>query len=103
ATVEAIIGAGGKLGFVNLDVNPATKEGEFMLNTWLGMAHMQWRGHKERWATVRKRAVERGAFLGPTPLGYRRSKDRTLEVDPTDGPLLGEAFVYSAFGGGLQP
>jgi DNA invertase Pin-like site-specific DNA recombinase len=98
-TVEEIRDAGGRLGFVNLDVDPSTKEGEFMLNTWLGMAHMQWRDYAEKWEVAKERAVARGAHVGPTPLGFDRVDGRL--VPNADAPLVEKAFEISA-GEGLD-
>jgi DNA invertase Pin-like site-specific DNA recombinase len=97
--VEGIIHAGGKVSFVELDIDPSTKEGEFMLNTWLGMAHMLWRGYQEKWETSRTNAVRRGVFVGPTPIGYVKSgKGAKLEVGQ-DTAEVREFFDISGSGG----
>jgi DNA invertase Pin-like site-specific DNA recombinase len=76
--VEKIRAAGGKVGFADLDIDTVTPEGEFALNIWLSLARMQWRNYQKTWANARERAIDRGVFVGPTPLGFDRLEDRTL-------------------------
>ncbi|HEY3969800.1 MAG TPA: recombinase family protein [Solirubrobacteraceae bacterium] len=97
--VEGIIDAGGKVSFVELDIDPSTKEGEFMLNTWLGMAHMLWRGYQEKWETSRTNAVKRGVLVGPTPIGFvKTGKGARLELG-SDVDQVREFFDVSGADG----
>jgi DNA invertase Pin-like site-specific DNA recombinase len=92
--VEEIRDAGGTVGFAELDIDTVSEAGEFALNIWLSLAHMQWRGYQRKWNTARQRAVERGVFVGASPLGYDRNEDRTLTPN-ADAPKIARAFEIS--------
>lgn len=94
------------LALLDLGIDPATEFGEFGLTILLGLARMQWRRYKRTWSTAQKRAVKRGLWIGPAPLGYRATKVRNpktdklengpLEPDPKTQPIVREAFQIAA-------
>jgi len=92
---EEIYESGGEVAAVDEGVDPTTPVGEFVRTLLLALARMERRRIKENWEGSRARAVERGAFCGPTPLGYREVAGGGLEPDPVDGPLVKEAFEVS--------
>jgi DNA invertase Pin-like site-specific DNA recombinase len=94
--VERILANGGKVGFVELDIDPATASGEMALTMWLSVARMMWRKYQEQWATAQERGIQRGALPAATPLGYARREDGSLVVDDHDAELVRRAFCISA-------
>lgn len=59
----------------------------------LALARMERRRLSEPWETAKARALDRGAKIGPTPFGYRRAPDGTLEPHPKQAPMSPEAFL----------
>jgi DNA invertase Pin-like site-specific DNA recombinase len=90
--------AGGVVASVGgeVPVDPTTDTGEFILTLFLALARMEWRRYASRWQVAKRRAVERGAHIGPVPLGYRRTDDGRLAPDPTTAPVVAEAFRIGA-------
>jgi site-specific DNA recombinase len=86
---------GGTVAAVDLGIDPTTEVGEMLLTVLLALARMQWRRYAAAWATAKERAIKRGAHVGPTPLGYRRTDDGRLEPDPETAPVVREAFVLA--------
>ena len=77
------------LALLDLGVDPTTPTGELMLTLLLAIAHMQWRQFKETWMEAQKRAVARGLWIGPAPLGYTASiVGHTKKGKPLYGPLV---------------
>ena len=87
AVVKEIDEAGGQLACLDLGIDPTTEFGEFGLTILLGLARMQWRRLKRSWGTAQKRAIDRGAHIGPTPLGYERRDVNPVTGKPC-GPLV---------------
>jgi DNA invertase Pin-like site-specific DNA recombinase len=89
--VEKIKDMGGRVGFAELDIDTVSPQGEFALTMWLAMARLQWRGYQDSWGTSVRNAIDRGVFVGPTPIGYDRNPDRTLTPN-ADADKVRRAF-----------
>jgi DNA invertase Pin-like site-specific DNA recombinase len=79
-----------------------TSQGRFALGMMLLVAQFYREQLTERFALSQRHAIGRGAFIGPTPLGYRRIEDPhsprvgCLEPDPITGPIVTEAYRRAA-------
>jgi DNA invertase Pin-like site-specific DNA recombinase len=90
--VQTIHDDGGAVVAVDLGMDPSTATGEMMWTFFLALARYQWRGLAESWEDAKSRALDRGAKIGPTPFGYRRREDGTLEPHPARADYVREAF-----------
>lgn len=81
-----------RLAFVVEDIDTSGHIGKFVYTVMLAMSEYFLDSIKAGWRTAKARAVERGAHIGPTPYGYLRAADGTLEVDPERGPVVTDAF-----------
>lgn len=88
--------AGARLAFVTEDIDTSGPMGKFVYVLMLAMAELFLDNIKAAWVTAKTRAIDRGAVIGPTPFGYRRRDDGTLEPDPRQGPLVTEAYRLAA-------
>jgi DNA invertase Pin-like site-specific DNA recombinase len=98
--VEEILGSGGVLVAVDLNLDPTTT-GEMVLTVLLALGRMERRRIADGWKAAKSRALDRGAKIGPTPYGYRRQKDGTLDVEPEAAGHVREAFRLAR--GGVPP
>ena len=101
--LELLDSAGARLAFVVEQVDTATPAGRVVYTILLAISTAFLENVKSTWDAVQERAVmERGAFVGPTPFGYVRVKDRyspragALDVDAETGPIVTEAFELAA-------
>jgi site-specific DNA recombinase len=60
-------------------IDTTTKDGRFTLTLFAALNEMELDGYTEQWATSQDKAFERGACVGPTPVGYARQEDGTLK------------------------
>ncbi|HEV3322885.1 MAG TPA: recombinase family protein [Solirubrobacteraceae bacterium] len=97
--VEQITEAGGSIAALDLGIDPTTTFGRFALTMMLAMAAMEHERHIEAWEIAKTRALDRGARMGPTPFGFKRAPDATIEPHPTHAPILAEAFGRAALHG----
>ncbi|HEX4010137.1 MAG TPA: recombinase family protein [Solirubrobacteraceae bacterium] len=97
--IESIIKAGGKVASVEEGIDPTTPTGEFTMTLFLALARMQRRQLADGWEQSRTRAVDRGAFIGKAPLGYRRGAGGVLERDPETADLMRAAYRIAASAG----
>jgi DNA invertase Pin-like site-specific DNA recombinase len=99
--VETITGAGATVCFVELgNVDPKSATGELIVSLWLAIARMQYREYTSSWLTSRTNAVNRGAFVGPVPLGLTKAnKGGPLQIDKKHGPAMRYAFELSGSDG----
>lgn len=86
----------GTMAAVDLGLDPTTEVGEMMLTVLLALARMQWRRYQSAWATAKERAVERGAFIAQTPIGYARTEDGRLEFHPAYADHVRAAYKAAA-------
>lgn len=88
--------AGARLAFVAEDIDTSSAAGKLVYTIMLAQAEYLLDQIKAQWVAAKTRAVARGAFIGPTPLGYRRREDGTLEPDPKLAPIISEAYRLAA-------
>jgi DNA invertase Pin-like site-specific DNA recombinase len=80
----------------------STSQGRFALGMMLLVAQFYREQLTERFALSQRHAITRGAFIGPTPFGYRRIEDPLsqrvgcLEPDPTTAPIVTETYLRAA-------
>ncbi len=80
----------------------STSQGRFALGMMLLVAQFYREQLTERFALSQRHAIARGAFIGPTPFGYRRIEDPLsprlgcLEPDPIIGAMVTEAYLRAA-------
>jgi DNA invertase Pin-like site-specific DNA recombinase len=84
------------LVLLDLGIDPSTEFGEFGLTILLALARMQWRRYKRQYAQAQRRAAGRGVWIGPAPLGYRKSEHGGLEPDGKRARIMREAFRVAA-------
>ncbi len=87
---------GARLAFVVEDIDTSSPIGRMVYTIMLAQAEYFLEQTKASWITAKRRAVDRGAFIGPTPIGYRRRDDATLEPDPAFGPVVSEGYRLAA-------
>jgi DNA invertase Pin-like site-specific DNA recombinase len=51
---------------------------------------------RDGWASAQSRAVDRGVWIGRTPIGYRISVGGPLEEHPEEGPIIRRLFMIAA-------
>jgi DNA invertase Pin-like site-specific DNA recombinase len=88
-TIEA---AGGSVVAVADGIDPTTTTGKFARTLMLALAEMELDRVKENWATARRFAIDRGVFVGPTPIGYTRLPTGRTKKNST--PELGPLVIY---------
>lgn len=98
--VERVEAAGGQV--IAVDVGRVTGEnaGQWLSGTMMGAVSEYYRRSiKERTGEAQRRAIARGVppWADVTP-GYRRTKDRSFEPDPTTAPIVHRAFEMRAEG-----
>ena len=79
---------GARLAFVVEDIDTSGPMGKLVYTMLLAFAEFFLDNIKAGWVDTKARAIERGAHIGPTNVGYLKRKDGTLEVDPDRGPLV---------------
>jgi site-specific DNA recombinase len=96
--VEQIHADGGKVADVESGLDPETPTGEFGMTIMLALARMERRRLTDSWISARTNAVKRGAFVGPTPLGFERGDGSRLVPDE-NAPNVRRLFEISGEGG----
>jgi site-specific DNA recombinase len=96
--VERITDAGGSIAAIDLGIDPTTPFGEFGMTIMLALARMERRRLSDSWLTARANAVGRGAFVGPTPLGFKKGDGGVL-VPGEDAADVRRAFENSGEAG----
>lgn len=84
--------AGARLAFVTEDIDTSGGMGKFVYTIMLAMAELALETIKASWIVSKGRALDRGARIGPTPFGYQRCDDGTLEAHPERADYVVEAF-----------
>ena len=93
AAIERIVNANGSFVSAQDGLDLRTDTGRLILRVMLSMAEWELDRIRATWESARERAIDRGVYLGSTPpFGYKRGRDRRLEVDPDTGPLVAEIF-----------
>lgn len=93
--------ADARLAFTVEDIDTSGPMGKFVYTVMLAMAEYFLDTIKVGWMAAKGRALDRGAKIGPTPFGYRRREDSTLEPHPERAAYLAEAFKLARHG--VQP
>ena len=100
--------APGRLAILDLGLDPATDTGEMVLGVLLVLARWQWKRYKRQFSDAQRRAIERGVWIGPTPLGFRVTvaghdkNDNPISgpLEPSDeAPIVTEAFKIAGVDG----
>lgn len=94
--VKRIQSLGGHLAFVEEDIDPTGPFGSFILTVLLAVATLERDNMVAGWQTAKRHAIERGAKISPTPYGYRRREDGTLEPDGEQAAHVAEAYRIAA-------
>jgi site-specific DNA recombinase len=94
--VKAMHARGKHLAAVTEDIDPTGPFGSFILTVMLAVATLQRDSLVESWKIAKGRAMDRGAKIGPTPFGYVRLEDGTLEAHPQHAAIVAEAFTRAA-------
>ncbi len=94
--VERITEAGGTIAALDLGIDPTTPFGEFGMTLMLAMARMERRRIADSWDQAKVRAMDRGARVGPTPIGFERRPDGTLDAHPDHAACITEAYRRAA-------
>jgi DNA invertase Pin-like site-specific DNA recombinase len=89
--VKRIRGAGGLFVSVEEGFDLRTDVGRHMLREWGSWAEFDLDRVRSNWRYARERAVARGVYLAPCPVGYRKHEGRLLR-DPEVAPFVAEAF-----------
>ena len=97
--VRRILDAGAIFASADERLDPSTPMGKAMLQVVLVFAEMELDRIADNWADSRRRAVSRGVWIGPAPLGYVRGDDGVLEVDQATAPTVMQAFRLAAVDG----
>jgi DNA invertase Pin-like site-specific DNA recombinase len=96
--IERIEAAGAELVSVSDNFDSSTPMGRFARDLVLRLGQLERERVTEGWSSTTATAFERGAYIGPTPTGYRRREDGTLELDEAVAPVIHEVFRRRADG-----
>jgi site-specific DNA recombinase len=91
--VQQVTGMGRHVLLADLDLDSSTPTGKAMLAVALAFAELELDQRSAAWAVAQRKAMERGAYPGTTPLGYTRGKDGKLIRDPVRAPVIQELFA----------
>lgn len=97
--VEEIAEIGGQVAAVDLGLDPTTPVGEFATTLMLALARMERRRIADTWAESRGNAIRRGVSIAGAQLGYVRTEEGTLAVDPVTAPIVVRAYELAASAG----
>jgi DNA invertase Pin-like site-specific DNA recombinase len=90
--IKHIQAVGGHVAFVEEDIDPTGPFGSFILTVLLAVSTLERDNMVAGWQTAKRRAIERGAKISPTPYGYLRTDDGRLEPRPDQAPHAVEAY-----------
>lgn len=100
--VARIEAAGGKFASVQDGFDIDTSTGRLVLQFLLSIGEWELERVRGNWEVARARAIERGAYLGRKPFGYRRAKDGRLALDGERSQAVRWAFERRAIGESYQ-
>jgi site-specific DNA recombinase len=87
---EALDKAGARLVCAAEGLDTATGDHEMLFTIKAAIAREQWKRYRANSARSQQSAHERGIPNGRPPLGYRKGKDRRLEIDKRDAAKVQE-------------
>jgi DNA invertase Pin-like site-specific DNA recombinase len=96
--IRRIMSAGGTLFSVLDGLDSRTDTGRHMLRIALSDAEFEMDRIRDGWERAHAKAVARGAYCAPTPVGYRRTRSGRLRPDPATSPVIAELFARRADG-----
>ena len=96
--LERLEAAGGALIAGDIDVDTTTAMGRMVLTIVGAVVQMELELARENWEVARKVAASSGKFPGSLPLGYRRTKEKRVELDPVIAPAVAELYRGRAEG-----
>jgi site-specific DNA recombinase len=97
SAIERIQAAGGIFASVDDGLDLTTDTGRLVLRVLLSLAEWELDRIRANWREARRRAVERGVFVGRVPpTGYCRAPSGRLVPDSHDGPVITELFARRA-------
>ncbi len=97
--VEQITERGGTLATADGEIDLTTNGGKFQLTVLLALAEMERERLKDGWGEAKGRAVDRGVFIGPTPIGYVKLEDGTLAPCGDTAPIITATYRVAAADG----
>jgi DNA invertase Pin-like site-specific DNA recombinase len=95
-TANRVTDAGGR--FIAEDIDSTMPYYKAMLGFLGGLAEEQLEERREDFNEARRRAIERGVHVGPTPIGYRRDPDGRLVIYKREADKVRGAFERRANG-----
>jgi site-specific DNA recombinase len=90
--------AGKALLIADLDMDTTTPTGKAMMTMLLAFAEMELDQRRENWAIAQRTSMLRGSYPGSYSLGYMKSPDGRLVIDPVAGPVIRSVFERRASG-----
>jgi DNA invertase Pin-like site-specific DNA recombinase len=99
--IRRIDEAGGRFVSVRDGLELTTETGRLVLQVLFSIGEWELERVRENWDVAKVRAIARGVYLGPAPIGYRRGADGRLQIDPEGGPMVREIFERRASGESL--
>ena len=91
ATIRELVDAGKVFASCQERIDPRTPEGRYMLTAFLANGELFLDQAKASWKAAKRRAIKRGAPMGPTPIGYLRVKSppaKTNQIGPAEAAAL---------------
>lgn len=96
---EEIYDAGAEVVAIDEGADPTTPAGKVLRTLMLAFAEMERENVKAGWRTARRRAVERGVFIGPVPLGFVKAGPGAPLVPGPDADRVRDLFQVSGSDG----
>jgi len=89
--LEAIEGVGGELHSTSQPIDSKTPQGRMQRNIHFSIDQAEREQKAEEIERSKADAIARGVWTAPVvPFGYRKNKDRRLELDPVEAPVRAE-------------
>lgn len=94
-TASRISEAGGRL--LGEDLDTSAPMGKALLGLMLGLAEEELDARRAGWKTAVDGAIQRGVYIGTTPVGFTKQADQTLRQN-ADAKVVREVFLSRASG-----
>jgi DNA invertase Pin-like site-specific DNA recombinase len=102
AAIERLQAAGGTFVSVQDGLDLSTATGKLVLRIMFSMAEWELDRIRTNWETAKRKAIERGVFVGSwPPFGYRRDQNGRLKPDRRTAPVLADLFRQRAAGASI--
>jgi DNA invertase Pin-like site-specific DNA recombinase len=96
--IRRIEQAGGTFVSVQDGFDLGTSTGRLVLQVLFSIGEWELERVRANWDVARARAIERGAYVGNHPIGYRRDQNGRLQIDPENAPIVREIFARRSDG-----